>query len=111
MPPRWPGHACRPFHCFTGLSARWPVPRMSTTRTLIRGIAVEDTSQLIFMDTPGIFAPKRRLDRAMVTGAWGVAQDADLIALLIDAQRGLDEEARAILERLAPLRQPKLLVL
>ncbi len=63
------------------------------------------------MDTPGIFAPKRRLDRAMVTSAWGVAQDADLVSLLIDAQRGLDEEARAILERLAPLRQPKLLVL
>ncbi|HYS47844.1 MAG TPA: GTPase, partial [Xanthobacteraceae bacterium] len=85
--------------------------KAQTTRSLTRGIAVEGASQLIFMDTPGIFAPKRRLDRAMVTSAWGVAQDADLVSLLIDAQRGLDEEARAILERLAPLRQPKLLVL
>ncbi len=83
--------------------------KAQTTRSLTRGIAVEGASQLIFMDTPGIFAPKRR--RAMVTSAWGVAQDADLVSLLIDAQRGLDEEARAILERLAPLRQPKLLVL
>src|SRR5260370_30529531 len=81
--------------------------KAQTTRSLTRGIAVEGDSQLIFMDTPGIFAPKRRLDRAMVAGAWGVAQDADLVALLIDAQRGLDEEARAILERLAPLRQPE----
>ena len=85
--------------------------KAQTTRSLTRGIAVEGASQLIFMDTPGIFPPKRRLDRAMVTSAWGVAQDADLVSLLIDAQRGLDEEARAIVERLAPLRQPKILVL
>src|SRR5713226_9548784 len=85
--------------------------KAQTTRSLTRGIAVEGASQLIFMDTPGIFPPKRRLDRAMVTSAWGVAQDADLVCVLIDAQRGLDEEARAILERLAPLRQPKILVL
>src|SRR5438477_3735010 len=85
--------------------------KAQTTRSLTRGIAVEGASQLIFMDTPGIFAPKRRLDRAMVTSAWGVAQDADLISLLIDAQRGLDEEARAIAKRLAALRQPKILVL
>src|SRR6266571_4627546 len=85
--------------------------KAQTPRSLTRGIAVEGVSQLICMDTPGIFAPKRRLDRAMVTSAWGVAQDADLVCVLIDAQRGLDEEARAIVERLAPLRQPKLLVL
>jgi GTP-binding protein Era len=85
--------------------------KAQTTRSLTRGIAVEGSSQLIFMDTPGIFAPKRRLDRAMVRSAWGVAQDADLVSVLIDAQRGLDEEPRAIVERLAPLRQPKILVL
>jgi GTP-binding protein Era len=85
--------------------------KAQTTRSLLRGIAVEGGSQLIFIDTPGIFAPKRRLDRAMVTSAWGVAQDADLVCVLIDAQRGLDAEAQAILERLAPLRQPKILVL
>jgi GTP-binding protein Era len=85
--------------------------KAQTTRSLTRGMAVEGSSQLIFMDTPGIFPPKRRLDRAMVAGAWGVAHDADVVGVLIDAQRGLDEEARAILERLAPLRQPKILVL
>jgi GTP-binding protein Era len=85
--------------------------KAQTTRTLVRGIAVEGAAQLIFIDTPGIFAPKRRLDRAMVTSAWGVAHDADLVCLLIDAQRGLDADAQEILERLAPLRQPKILVL
>jgi GTPase len=85
--------------------------KAQTTRSVIRGIAVAGTSQLIFIDTPGIFAPKRRLDRAMVTGAWGAAQDADIVCVLIDAQRGLDEEARGIIERLARLRQPKVLAL
>ena len=85
--------------------------KAQTTRSLTRGIAVEGNSQLIFIDTPGIFAPKRRLDRAMVTSAWGGAQDADLVCVLIDAQRGLDDEGGIILERLAPLRQPKILVL
>jgi GTP-binding protein Era len=85
--------------------------KAQTTRSVIRGIAVAGTSQLIFIDTPGIFAPKRRLDRAMVTGAWGAAQDADIVCVVIDAQRGLDEEARGIFERLAPLRQPKILAL
>src|SRR5947207_8575068 len=72
--------------------------KAQTTRTLVRGIAVEGASQLIFIDTPGIFAPKRRLDRAMVTSAWAIAQDADLVCLLVDARRGLDEEASAIIE-------------
>src|SRR5437762_8124986 len=63
--------------------------KAQTTRALLRGIAVEGGSQLIFIDTPGIFAPRRRLDRAMVASAWGVAQDADLILLLVDSQGGL----------------------
>src|SRR5499427_6352573 len=67
--------------------------KVQTTRTLVRGIAIEGAAQLIFVDTPGIFAPKRRLDRAMVTSAWGVAQDANLVCVLIDAQRGFDVEA------------------
>ena len=71
---------------------------MQTTRALIRGIAVEGKSQLIFVDTPGIFAPKRRLDRAMVTTAWSGAHDADLVGVLIDARKGIDEEAEAILD-------------
>ena len=85
--------------------------KAQTTRTMVRGIAIEDASQLIFIDTPGIFVPRRKLDRAMVRGAWGMAADADLVCLLVDAQRGVDEEARAIVERLAQLGQPGILVL
>ena len=73
--------------------------KVQTTRALIRGITIEDTAQLIFVDTPGIFAPKRRLDRAMVTTAWSGAHEADLVAVLIDARKGLDEEAEALLVR------------
>jgi len=85
--------------------------KVQTTRALIRGITIVDRSQLIFVDTPGIFAPKRRLDRAMVTTAWSGAHDADLVGVLIDARKGLEEENEAILERLADVRQPKLLIL
>ncbi len=85
--------------------------KVQTTRTLIRGIAVEGRSQLIFADTPGIFAPRRRLDRAMVTIAWSGAQDADLVGLLIDARKGIDEENEAILARLRDVKAPKFLLL
>jgi GTPase len=85
--------------------------KVQTTRTLLRGIATLDGSQLVFIDTPGIFAPKRRLDRAMVTNAWAGTHDADIAAVLIDAKRGLDEEADAILERLAEVGQPKILLI
>jgi GTP-binding protein Era len=85
--------------------------KVQTTRALVRGIAVESNAQLIFVDTPGIFAPKRRLDRAMVTSAWSGAHDADVVAVLIDARKGLDDEAEGILTGLAAVRQPKLLLL
>ena len=85
--------------------------KVQTTRALVRGIAIVGEAQLVLMDTPGIFAPKRRLDRAMVTTAWGGASDADIVALLIDAKRGIDEEVDAILGKLAQVRQPKVLVL
>jgi GTP-binding protein Era len=85
--------------------------KVQTTRALIRGIAVVDQSQLIFVDTPGIFVPKRRLDRAMVTTAWTGAHDADLVVALIDARKGLDEEAENILGRLGDVRQSKALAL
>jgi len=84
--------------------------KVQTTRALIRGIAIEGDAQLIFVDTPGIFAPKRRLDRAMVTTAWGGAHDADLVALLVDARKGFDEEIEAIVTKLADVAQPKVLV-
>ena len=85
--------------------------KVQTTRALVRGIAIEGRAQIIFVDTPGIFAPKRRLDRAMVTSAWGGAGDADLVSLLIDARKGLDGENEAILAKLPELRQPKVLIL
>jgi len=85
--------------------------KVQTTRALIRGITLEGKAQLIFVDTPGIFAPKRRLDRAMVTTAWSGAHDADLIGVLIDARKGIDEEAEALLDRLADVKPTKILIL
>src|SRR5262249_19575555 len=61
-------------------------PKVQTTRALLRGIAMADKAQLVFIDTPGIFVPRRRLDRAMVTTAWGGAQESDIVGLLIDAK-------------------------
>ena len=85
--------------------------KVQTTRQLVRGIAIEGDAQIVFVDTPGIFKPKRRLDRAMVSSAWGGAGDADVVCLLVDARRGPDEETDAILDRLPDLRRPKMLVL
>jgi GTP-binding protein Era len=85
--------------------------KVQTTRSIVRGIAIEGTAQLIFVDTPGIFQPKRRLDRAMVTTAWGGASDADVVCLLVDAERGLDEGNLSILEKLAETPRRKILIL
>src|ERR1044071_3158785 len=85
--------------------------KVQTTRALLRGIAIVGDAQLVLMDTPGIFSPRRRLDRAMVTTAWGGAHDADIVVLLIDAKKGMDEEADAILARLDEVAKPKVLVL
>ena len=85
--------------------------KVQTTRALVRGIAVEGRAQLVFIDTPGIFAPRRRLDRAMVQTAWGGAKDADLTGLLVDAKKGLDEEAEAVLAKLAEVVGTKFLIL
>jgi GTPase len=85
--------------------------KVQTTRALIRGIAVEDRSQIVLVDTPGIFAPRRRLDRAMVTTAWSGAHDADLVCLLLDAKQGIDEEAEAIFDRLGKVKHPRFLVI
>ena len=74
--------------------------KVQTTRVPVRGIALEGLAQIIFVDTPGIFAPKRRLDRAMVAAAWSGAGDADVVALLVDARKGLDAETEAILDKL-----------
>jgi GTP-binding protein Era len=85
--------------------------KVQTTRALIRGIVIENNAQIILVDTPGIFSPKRRLDRAMVSTAWSGAHDADLVCVLLDAKAGLDEEADAILGKLASVKHPKILVL
>src|ERR1700744_4619443 len=86
-------------------------PKVQTTRALIRGIAIEGAVQLIFVDTPGIFAPRRRLDRAMVGSPWGSTHDADIVAFLIDAHKGIQEDEEAILRGLTEVRAPKVLVL
>jgi GTPase len=85
--------------------------KVQTTRMPIRGIAIDGQSQLVFIDTPGIFAPRRRLDRAMVEAAWGGAGDADIVVVLIDAARGLDEDAERILAKLQGVKAPLVLVL
>ena len=85
--------------------------KVQTTRMPVRGIAVEANAQLILIDTPGLFAPKRRLDRAMVSAAWAGAHDADLVALIVDAKRGVDDETAVILNRLPELRAPKMVIL
>lgn len=85
--------------------------KVQTTRALVRGIFIEGDAQIVLVDTPGIFRPKRRLDRAMVTTAWGGAKDADIILVLLDAQGGLNENAQALLESMKDVRQKKFLVL
>jgi GTPase len=76
-------------------------PKAQTTRNRLLGIAIEGLAQIVFVDTPGIFAPRRRLDRAMVAAAWSGAEDADEALLLVDAFRGIDRDTRRILDRLA----------
>ena len=85
--------------------------KVQTTRALVRGIAMDGTSQIIFVDTPGIFRPKRRLERAMVDTAWGGARDADMVALLIDAKKGITDAVEDILTKLADVKLPKILIL
>ena len=75
--------------------------KVQTTRARIRGIALHNQAQLVFVDTPGLFKPRRRLDRAMVAAAWGGAGDADIVVLMIEAHRGRTEGVKAILESLA----------
>jgi GTP-binding protein Era len=86
-------------------------PKPQTTRTRLLGIAIEGRSQIVYVDTPGIFAPRRRLDRAMVAAAWSGAEDADQTALLIDAARGVDRDTRRILDRLVARDRASILVL
>jgi GTP-binding protein Era len=85
--------------------------KAQTTRSQVRGVVTVDAAQLVFIDTPGIFAPKRRLDRAMVESAWGGAGDADLVAFIVDAERGITPDLDSMMEGLASIRHPKVLIL
>ena len=86
-------------------------PKVQTTRVSVRGIAIAGESQIIFVDTPGIFAPKRRLDRAMVDAAWTGAGEADVAALVVDVAKGLDDETSAIAGKLAESKRKSVLIL
>jgi GTPase len=86
-------------------------PKSQTTRTRLLGIAIEGSAQIIYVDTPGIFAPRRRLDRAMVAAAWSGAEDADETVLLVDAARGIGPDVRGVLDRLANHRRRSILAL
>jgi GTPase len=89
--------------------------KAQTTRSTVRGVLTRGEAQIVFVDTPGLFAPRRRLDRAMVASAWSAAAEADALALLIDARKeaapGVSEETAEILKTLAEMRKPKALVL
>jgi len=87
-------------NAFVGAKVSIVTPKVQTTRARITGIRIADGCQIIFVDTPGIFAPKRRLDRAMVNAAWAGSEDADVTVLLVDALRGIDRDTRDIVDRL-----------
>jgi GTP-binding protein Era len=86
-------------------------PKVQTTRTRLSAITMAGQTQIIFVDTPGIFAPRRRLDRAMVDAAWAGADDADVVLLLVDAQRGIDDDVRRIMAGLTERKKPVILAL
>ncbi len=96
---------------FVGSKVSIVSPKAQTTRTTVKGIGVYNNTQIIFLDTPGIFIPKRRLDRAMVASAWGGVVDADIVALVVDAKRGFDDETKAIVEKLKQNQTNTILVL
>ncbi|HXP06572.1 MAG TPA: GTPase Era [Stellaceae bacterium] len=86
-------------------------PKVQTTRSRLLGIATDNNTQLVFVDTPGIFGPRRRLDRAMVAAAWAGSSDADVTVLLADAAKGIDADTRHIIERLKTEKRPAILAL
>ncbi len=86
-------------------------PKAQTTRVRLMGVAIEGDAQILLVDTPGIFEPRRRLDRAMVAAAWGGASDADLIALVIDAKAGIKAKLETLIEGLADRKEPRIVIL
>ena len=96
---------------FVGSKVSIVSPKVQTTRTLVKGIGIYENTQIIFVDTPGIFKPRRRLDRAMVGSAWEGALDADIVVLVVDAKRGFDDETRSIVAKLNKRKIEAVLVL
>ena len=96
---------------FVGAKVSIVTHKVQTTRAKIRGIVIEENTQIVFVDTPGLFKPRRRLDRAMVAAAWGGAADADVIVLLIEAHRGLTDGLKGILSDLSSSSKDRLVVL
>ena len=96
---------------FVGSKVSIVSPKVQTTRTLVKGIGIYENSQIIFLDTPGIFTPKRRLDRAMVSSAWSSVADADIIVLVVDAKHGLDAETRQIIAKLKEAKKEAVLLI
>ena len=96
---------------FVGSKVSIVSPKVQTTRTMVRGIGVYEQTQIIFIDTPGIFKPKRRLDRAMVSSAWSGVKDADIVVLVVDAKRGFDDETQSIVAKLNKQKIEAILVL
>ena len=94
-------------NCMVGAKVSIVTHKVQTTRARIRGVAIEGESQIVFVDTPGLFQPKRRLDRAMVAAAWGGATDADVIVLMVEAHRGITEGVERILDGLAGIGQDR----
>lgn len=96
---------------FVGSKVSIVSPKVQTTRTLVKGIGIFENTQIVFIDTPGIFKPKRRLDRAMVASAWNGVGDADITVLVIDAKRGFDDESQSIVAKLNKSQKEAVLVL
>ena len=96
---------------FVGSKVTIVSPKVQTTRSLVKGIGIWKNTQIIFIDTPGIFKPKRRLDRAMVASSWDGAGDADITVLVVDAKRGFDDETRAIISKLNKNKKEALLLI
>ena len=96
---------------FVGSKVSIVSSKIQTTRTQVKGIGIYENSQIILVDTPGIFKPKRRLDRAMVNSAWNGASDADIVVLIVDAKRGYDDETKEIVKNLHNIKQKAVLVL
>lgn len=96
---------------FVGSKVSIVSPKAQTTRTIVKGIGIYGNTQIIFLDTPGIFNPKRRLDRAMVASAWSGLEDSDITVLVVDAKRGFDDETRSIIDKLNKNGRKSILVL